>query len=91
MRVFSAANHPPWLVDVVNKAIGDLGYDINPTQTMGSDALMFAQAGIVSSGIGIRSDHSHTPLDTPEKINKKNLKIAGEIAAHVVLNTMKRE
>jgi len=90
MSVFSAANHPQWLVNVVNKTIADLGYDINPTQTMGSDALIFAQAGIVSSGIGIRSDHSHTPLDTPQKIKKTNLKIAGEIAAHVVLNVIKR-
>ena len=43
-----------------------------------------------SPGVGIISEHSHTSQDIPEKINKKSLETAGEIAAHVVLNTLKR-
>jgi len=90
MRVMAVSNHPQWLVDVVNKSVDDLGYEIEPTGTQGSDQLTFAQAGIVTSGVGIISEHSHTSQDIPENINKKSLKIAGEIAAHVVLNTLKR-
>ena len=90
MKVMAASNHPQWLVDVVNKSIKDLGYEIVPTGTQGSDQLTFAQAGIVTSGVGIISEHSHTSQDIPEKINKKSLETAGEIAAHVVLNTLKR-
>ena len=90
MKVMAATNHPQWLVDVVNKSVENLGYGIEPTGTQGSDQLTFAQAGIVTSGVGIISEHSHTSQDIPENINKKSLKIAGEIAAHVVLNTLKR-
>jgi Zn-dependent M28 family amino/carboxypeptidase len=90
MKVLVASNHPQWLVDVVNKSVDDAGYGVQPTGTQGSDQLTFAQAGIVTSGVGIISEHSHTPQDTPENINKKSLKTAGEIAAHVVLNTLKR-
>jgi hypothetical protein len=90
MKVMTASNHPQWLVDVLTKSVKELGYEIEPTETQGSDQLTFAQAGIVTSGVGIISKHSHTPQDIPEKINKKSLKTAGEIAAHVVLNTLKR-
>ena len=90
LKIFSASNHPQWLVDAVNKSIKDLGYEIKPTGTQGSDQLAFAQAGIVTSGVGIISRHSHTPRDIPENINKQSLKIAGEIAAHVLLNTLER-
>ena len=90
MKVMTASNHPQWLVDVVTKSVKELGYEIESTETQGSDQLTFAQAGIVTSGVGIISKHSHTPQDIPEKINKKSLKTAGEIAAHVVLNTLKR-
>jgi hypothetical protein len=90
MEIFAASNHPGWLVDVINRSVEELGYDIQPTGTQGSDQLAFAQAGIVTSGIGIISRFSHTPQDTPEKINKKSLQIAGEITAQVVLNAIKR-
>jgi hypothetical protein len=90
MKIMAASNHPQWLVDVVNKSVENLGYKIEPTGTLGSDQLTFAQAGIVTSGVGIISEHQHTPNDIPENINKKSLKTAGEIAAHVVLNTLKR-
>lgn len=88
MKIMMTSNHPQWLVDVVNKSVEDLGYDIQPTPTQGSDQLAFAQAGIVTSGVGIISEHSHTPQDIPENINKRSLKIAGEIATHVVMNTL---
>ncbi len=90
MKIFAASNHPAWLVDVINKSVEELGYDIRPTGTQGSDQLAFAQAGIVTSGIGIISNFSHTPQDIPSKIDKKSLKIAGEITAYVVLNAMRR-
>ena len=90
MRIFGASNHPEWLVDVINRSVDELGYDIQPTGTQGSDQLAFAQAGIVTSGIGIISTNSHTLQDIPEEIDKTSLKIAGEITAHVVLNAIKR-
>jgi len=90
LGIFTASNHPDWLVDVINKSVDELGYDIQPTGTHGSDQLAFAQAGIVTSGIGIISANSHSPQDIPAEINKKSLKIAGEITAHVVLNAIKR-
>ena len=90
LRIFAASNHPDWLVDVINKSVEELGYDIQSTGTHGSDQLAFAQAGIVTSGIGIISEFSHTPQDVPEEIDKKSLKIAGEITALVVLNAIKR-
>jgi hypothetical protein len=90
MKIMAASNHPQWLVDVVNKSVESLGYKIEPTGTLGSDQLTFAQAGIVTSGVGIISELQHTPHDIPENINKKSLKTAGELAAHVILNTLKR-
>jgi hypothetical protein len=90
LGIFTASNHPDWLVDVINKSVDELGYDIQPTGTQGSDQLAFAQAGIVTSGIGIISANSHSPQDIPAEINKKSLEIAGEITAHVVLNAIDR-
>ena len=90
IKIFSASNHPPWLVDVVDKTVEDLGYDIVTTGTQGSDQLAFAHAGIVTSGISIVTQYQHTPQDTPENINKKSLRKAGEIAARVILNALKR-
>lgn len=90
MKIFAASNHPDWLVDVINKSVEELGYDVQPTGTQGSDQLAFAQAGIVTSGIGIISAFSHTSQDIPTRINKRSLNIAGEITAQVVLNAIKR-
>jgi Zn-dependent M28 family amino/carboxypeptidase len=90
LKIFSVSNHPDWLVDVIAKSVDDLGYEIQPTGTHGSDQLSFAQAGIVTSGIGIMSPNSHTPQDRPEGIDKKSLMIAGEITAHVVLGAIER-
>lgn len=90
MRIFGASNHPDWLVDVINKSVEELGYDIQPTGTHGSDQLAFAQAGIVTSGVGIISEFSHTPQDIPKEIDQKSLELAGKIAANVVLNAIKR-
>ncbi|MGD8538318.1 MAG: M20/M25/M40 family metallo-hydrolase [Candidatus Aminicenantes bacterium] len=90
MKILAASNHPDWLVEVINRSVEELGYDIRPTGTQGSDQLAFAQAGIVTSGIGIISNFSHTPQDIPSRIDKKSLKIAGEITAYVVLNAMRR-
>lgn len=90
MKIMAASNHPQWLVDVVNKSVAELGYDIQATGTQGSDQIAFAQAGIVTSGVGIISAFRHTSQDSPEKINKKGLKIAGEITAHIVRNTAER-
>jgi hypothetical protein len=91
MKIFAASNHPEWLVDVINKSVEELGYDIQPTGTQGSDQLAFAQAGIVTSGIGIISAFSHTPQDIPTRINKKSLKIAGEITTKILLNAIKKQ
>jgi len=90
MKVMAVSNHPQWLIDIVNKSIEDLKYGIVPTGTQGSDQLTFAQAGIVTSGVGIINEYRHTPKDIPENLNKKSLRIAGELAVHVVLNTLKR-
>ena len=90
MRIFTASNHPKWLVDVINKSVEELGYNIQSTGTHGSDQLAFAQAGIVTSGIGIISVNSHTSQDIPEEINQKSLEIAGKITASVVLNSIQR-
>jgi hypothetical protein len=90
LKIFTVSNHPDWLVDAINKSVEKLEYDIQPTGTQGSDQLAFAQAGIVTSGIGIISGFSHSPQDIPSRINKKSLGKAGEITAHVVLNSIKR-
>ena len=90
LNIFTASNHPAWLVEIVEKSINELGYEVTYTGTQGSDQLAFAQAGIVTSGVGIIGDHRHSPEDKAEYINKDSLKKAGEIAVHIVTNTMKR-
>ena len=90
LKIFGASNHPDWLVNTIENSIDVLGYEVTYTGTQGSDQLAFAQAGIVTSGVGIIGDHHHSPEDKPEFINKESLKKAGEIAALVVINTMNR-
>jgi len=89
-KIMGVSNHPQWLVDVVNKSLEDLGYSFRTAQNLGSDQLVFAQAGIVACGLGIMNQDSHTSQDVPEKINKNSLKRAGEITARVVMNSLKR-
>jgi len=90
LKIMAASNHPRWLVDVVNRSIEELGYTVQLTGTQGSDQIAFAQAGIVTSGIGIISQYRHGPNDVPENINTKSLRIAGEIAAQVVRHAANR-
>ncbi|MFC2082304.1 M28 family metallopeptidase [Bacteroidota bacterium] len=90
LKIFGASNHPDWLVNTIENSIDVLGYEVTYTGTQGSDQLAFAQAGIVTSGVGIIGDHHHSPEDKPEFIDKESLKKAGEIAALVVINSMNR-
>ena len=74
----------------VGLPLAELGYSIRATGTQGSDQIAFAQAGIVTSGVGTISQYRHTSKDVPENMNRQGLRIAGEIAACVVLKTANR-
>ncbi|MBU1011801.1 MAG: M20/M25/M40 family metallo-hydrolase [Bacteroidetes bacterium] len=87
--IMSHSNHPKWLEYIVKSSCENLGYDYQTTQTLGSDQLMFAQAGIVASGISIRSSNSHTQTDKFDNINKMSLKKAGDIVLQVILEAEK--
>ena len=89
-KIMGMSNHPQWLVDVVHKSLEDLRYSFRTARNLGSDQFVFTQAGIVACGLGIMNRDSHTAQDVPEKINKNSLKIAGEITARVVMNSLKR-
>lgn len=90
LEIIAAGNHPDWLVGVVEQSINELGYEVVYTGTQGSDQIAFAQAGIVTSGVGIIGDYQHSPEDKPAYINTDSLRKAGEIALHIVMHTMKR-
>jgi hypothetical protein len=84
------SNHPKWLIEVIDESTKELGLEITPTGNLGADQQAFAQAGIVSTGIGVIGNEVHGPQDIPEKINKDSLKKTGQIVATIVMKTMEQ-
>jgi len=82
------SNHPGWLLEIIDESIKELGLEFTPTGNLGSDQQAFAQAGIVSTGIGVMGNEVHGLEDTPDKINMESLEKTGKIVATVVMKTM---
>jgi hypothetical protein len=84
----TASNHPDWLVETIQGCADELGIDFTPVGNLGSDQQSFAQAGIVSTGMGFSGTGIHTPQDTSGQIHKASLEVAGKIASAVTLKAM---
>jgi Zn-dependent M28 family amino/carboxypeptidase len=83
-----ASNVPFWLKNIIFKTTNQLDLKITPSQFMGSDHLIFALMGVPSTNISISGNKTHSPDDTPDKINLDSLEKAGKIVASVILKTM---
>jgi len=90
MKPFIASNHPQWLVDDIKAIIKELDLKVTPSINLGSDQMVFTQAGIPSTGIAIFGNKVHSSFDTPDKVNSVSLRKAGEITAGVVLKAIER-
>jgi hypothetical protein len=88
IKVFAAANRPAWLREAIEASAEELNYNIRPSGNMGSDQMVFTQAGIVATSIGTGGNESHSPKDLPAQIYKDNLEVAGKIVANVILRTL---
>ncbi|MDD2716607.1 MAG: M28 family metallopeptidase [Candidatus Wallbacteria bacterium] len=77
---------PLWLKEEIMNSGKELGIEITPSRFMGSDHLVFAQAGICSTDIaaGGNQKFMHTADDKPENVNPDTLEKAGRIVAKVV-------
>lgn len=89
--LMGTTNYPDWLVKAIRESAEELGHEITPTGPLGGDAMFFAEAGVVATGIGVMGNVTNSPLDTIDNINKGSLKKAGEIVAAVVLKTMSEQ
>jgi Iap family predicted aminopeptidase len=81
---------PDWLPAAIEESGKELGYTIVPSHQMGSDHLIFAQAGIPATDIAISGCKLHSPEDTPGQISKESLEKAGNLVARVVQKAMSR-
>jgi acetylornithine deacetylase/succinyl-diaminopimelate desuccinylase-like protein len=88
INVFAAANRPPWLREAIEASAKEFGYSIRPSGNMGSDQMVFTQAGIVATSIGTGGNQNHSPKDIPAQIYKDNLEVAGKIVANVILMSL---
>jgi hypothetical protein len=84
MEVMMAANRPAWLEEAVRTSAVELDIDILPRGNLGSDQQVFAQAGIVATGVGSMGNQYHSPADLPGQINKDGLEAVGKLVANVV-------
>jgi len=82
------SNHPEWLVKIIDESVKELGLEFTPTGNLGGDQQAFAQAGVVSTGIGVMGNEVHGLEDTPDKIDIESLEKTGKIVATVVIKTM---
>jgi len=81
---------PDWLKQEIKAAAAELGYAFTPSNYMGSDHLVFAQAGIPATNIAVSGSEVHGPADTPDKISLQSLEKAAAIVIRVVEKTMAR-
>jgi Iap family predicted aminopeptidase len=81
---------PDWLPAAIEESGKELGYKVVPSRQMGSDHLIFAQAGVPATDIAISGCKSHGPEDIPAQINKESLEKAGNLVARVVQKGMSR-
>jgi Zn-dependent M28 family amino/carboxypeptidase len=81
---------PEWLKQEIKAAAAELGYAFTPANYMGSDHLVFAQAGIPATNIGVSGSEVHGPADTLDKISPQSLEKASAIVIRVVEKTMAR-
>jgi Peptidase family M28 len=81
---------PDWLTAAIEESGKELGTTIVPSRQMGSDHLIFAQAGIPATDIAISGCKLHSPEDTPGQISKESLEKAGNLVAGVVQKAMSR-
>lgn len=88
--VMSASCVPEWLKEKITGAAAELGVAFTPSNYMGSDNLVFAQAGIPSTDIAAPGSKTHGPEDTPDKIVLRNLEDAAALVIRVIDKTLER-
>jgi len=82
--------HPAWLVDGINEAVKELGFDVRFTAMQGSDQMSFAQAGIATTGISAPNGRGHTQEDRPETVDIEKVRQSAETAARILQETWRR-
>jgi len=80
--------HPAWLVDSIDEAVKELGFDVQFTQIQGSDQMSFAQAGIATSGISAPTGRGHTQDDRPETVDIEKVRQCVETAGRILQKTL---
>jgi Zn-dependent M28 family amino/carboxypeptidase len=83
-----ASFHPTWLVDSIDKAVKEQGFEVQFTQIQGSDQMSFAQAGIATSGISAPTGRGHTQDDRPDTVNIEKVRQCVETAGRILLRTL---
>lgn len=84
LEAFGAPCHPAWLKAGIEEAVKGLGFDVQFTGLLGSDQMSFAQAGIVTTGIGAANGRAHTQNDRPETVNLEKVSRCAETAARII-------
>lgn len=88
-RLF-ASNVPPWLQSAIREAAKQDGGDFRAGRQMGSDHLVFAQAGVVTTDIAIADGFAHSAKDSVENVHAPSLGRAGRFALSVIGAAAKR-
>jgi Iap family predicted aminopeptidase len=78
------SNVPPWLQDALRASAAEAKIEITPSNQMGSDHQVFAQAGIPSTNVAAGGGRNHTPDDTPAHITPASLQNAARLIVGVV-------
>lgn len=90
--IIEASHIPEWLKTSIAKSAKKASIQYKPSKGLFSDLRVFAQSGISCTGVAQKTGSPilHTPNDTSEKINKKQLEEAGILCHSVIMETMKR-
>ncbi len=80
--------HPPWLVESIDAAARESGFEMAFGGLGGSDQMAFAAAGIPTSGVFAPNGRGHTPGDRPDTVEvatvARGVDVAGRIIRKVV-------
>jgi Zn-dependent M28 family amino/carboxypeptidase len=80
----AVSNVPEWLQLALKSTADELGIEFVPSQDMGSDHSVFAQAGIVATDVAIAGGKLHTLEDVPEQVQPASLEKAARLIVGVV-------
>ncbi|MCX6280460.1 MAG: M28 family peptidase [Bacteroidetes bacterium] len=83
---------PAWLDTALVETLNSTSHHFRKVRYCGSDHNSFANKGFITLHLGIDGNNQqHCPADNLKQVNKNSLELAGQVAAGLIIETMKEK